>query len=75
MPRIRCHYFNCLLLDDGFCGAPAVELDPDVGCMTFKMSGIQGTDQDWEDIDDDDELEDWDSIDLEEDSDLWSNDL
>ena len=35
MPRIRCHYIDCVFLDAGFCGAPAVEIDPEVGCMTF----------------------------------------
>ena len=38
MPRIRCHYLDCVLLDDGYCGAAAIELDPDVGCMTYKRS-------------------------------------
>ena len=34
MPRIRCHYLDCVFIDDGYCGAAAVEIDPDVGCMT-----------------------------------------
>ncbi len=38
MPRIRCHYIDCILLDEGYCGAAATELDPDVGCMTYKQS-------------------------------------
>ena len=68
MPRIRCHYIDCVFIDDGYCSAAAVELDPDVGCMTF--SRATDLEDDWEDSDK--ELEDWDDIDLEEDDDeLW----
>ncbi len=35
MPRIRCHYVECVFLDGGYCGASSVEIDPEVGCMTF----------------------------------------
>ena len=35
MPRIRCHYTDCVFVDDGYCGAAAVELDPDTGCATY----------------------------------------
>ena len=37
MPRIRCHYEDCVFLEEGFCGAAAVELDPDMGCMTYSL--------------------------------------
>jgi len=36
MPRIRCHYLDCVFLDDGYCSAAAIEIDPDVGCMMTK---------------------------------------
>ena len=35
MARIRCHYVNCVFLDEGYCSAAAVEIDPDTGCATF----------------------------------------
>ena len=34
MPRIRCYYIDCVFIDDGYCGASAIESDPDIGCMT-----------------------------------------
>lgn len=63
MPRIRCHYFDCVFLDDGYCSAAAVEFDPDVGCMTYSRADDLA--EGWEDPDN--ELEEWDEIDLEED--------
>lgn len=38
MPRIKCHYVDCVFLDDGYCSAAAVELDPDAGCGTYSPS-------------------------------------
>ena len=35
MPRIRCHYLDCAFLDEGYCSAAMVELDPDKGCVTY----------------------------------------
>ncbi len=29
MPKIRCHYLDCAFLDEGYCSAAAVEVDPD----------------------------------------------
>lgn len=37
MPRIRCHYEDCVFLEDKYCGAAAVEIDPDAGCMTYSQ--------------------------------------
>jgi hypothetical protein len=66
MPRIRCHYVDCVFLDDAYCSAAAIEIDPDEGCMTYsRADGI--ADDDW---DDDEELEDWDELDVD-DEDLW----
>ena len=71
MPRIRCHYIDCVFLDDGYCSAAAVEFDPDVGCMTY--SRATDLPEDWENPDDN--LEEWDDVDLEEDDDeLWLDD-
>jgi hypothetical protein len=68
MPKIRCHYLDCLFLDEKYCSAAAVELNPDSGCQTYSPSDeavIEG----W---DDEDELDDWDEMESDEDSDeLW----
>ena len=70
MPRIRCHYTDCIFLDEGYCGAAAVELDPDVGCMTLSRSEDTQVEGEWEE--DEEDLEDWEEVDLdEEDEELW----
>ncbi len=70
MPRIRCHYTDCIFLDEGYCGAAAVELDPDVGCMTFSRSEDTQVESEWEDEEED--VEDWEEVELdEEDEELW----
>jgi hypothetical protein len=70
MPRIRCHYIDCVFLDDGYCGAAAVEIDPDVGCMTYSRADDLETEEEWED--EEEELEDWEEMDAEdEDEDMW----
>lgn len=68
MPRIRCNYIDCIFLDDGFCSAASVEVDPDLGCMTFSRASDLGVDDDV----DIDEIEEWDEID--DDDDLWLDD-
>ena len=51
MPRIRCHYLDCGFLDDGFCSAAAIEIDPDAGCATYApVAGASGED-DWDEED------------------------
>lgn len=70
MPRIRCHYIDCSFLDEGYCSAAAVEIDPNEGCMTFTPSSDIIPDDDWDD--DTDELEEWDEMDEEdEEDDIW----
>lgn len=70
MPRIRCHYMDCIFLDEGYCSAAAVEIDPDTGCATYSPSE-DAIDDDW---DDDEELDEWESDSDEEDDDLWIDD-
>ncbi len=73
MPRIRCHYIDCVFLDDGYCGAAAIELDPDVGCMTFSRADDLDVDNEWEE--EEEESDEWEEIDLdEEDEELWMDD-
>lgn len=67
MPRIRCHYIECVFVDEGYCSAAAVELDPDTGCATFSPSEGQAAEDDW---DEEEELDEWED-DEEEDDELW----
>jgi len=61
MPRIRCHYLDCIFLDDGYCSAGSIEVDPDEGCMSYKPSGTELDD----DLDDPDE-EGWEDLGFDE---------
>lgn len=63
MPRIRCHYTDCVFLDDGYCGAAAVELDPDTGCATYAPNDESA-------VIEDEELDEWDEEE-DEDEDSW----
>ena len=71
MPRIRCLYIDCVFLDDGFCGAPAVEIDPDMGCTTHRRVNYLDEDVAWSD---EDELKEWEEFDGEDDDELWLDD-
>ncbi len=74
MPRIRCHYIDCVFLDDGYCGAAAVEIDPDVGCMTYSRADDLEVEEDY-DEDEGEEAEEWDEADGdEEDDEMWLED-
>ena len=70
MPRIRCHYLDCVFLDDGYCSAAAVEVDPDAGCSTYSPTSEIASEDDWED---EEEMEEWEEFEGEdeEDDDLW----
>ncbi len=73
MPRIRCHYIDCVFLEGGYCGTTAVEIDPDEGCMTYTHVADVAADDDWDEEEleelweEDEELYDED----EEEDDLW----
>jgi hypothetical protein len=73
MPRIRCHYLDCVFLDDGYCSAAAVEIDPDAGCMTYSPNAEAGTEDEW---DDEEEMEEWEELEgeEEEEDDAWADD-
>jgi hypothetical protein len=66
MPRIKCHYVDCVFIDEGYCSAAAVEIDPDTGCNTYAPS--EEAKEDWEE---EEEVE-WEEE--EEDDDLWEED-
>ena len=68
MPRIKCHYIDCVFVDEGYCSAAAVEFDPDMGCATYSAQDEKAKDdEDWEE--EDEEFEDWEEEDDEEDDD------
>ena len=67
MPRIKCHYIDCVFLDEGYCSAAAIELDPDTGCATYSPSDEALATEDWEE-----EEEEWEEDEAEdEDDELW----
>ncbi len=70
MPRIRCHYLDCAFLDDGFCSAAAIELDPDAGCMTYSPNSEVESDEGWEE---EEELDEWEEAEEgdEEEEEVW----
>ena len=71
MPRIRCHYLDCVFLDEGYCSAAAIELDPDTGCATYSPSEEAAKD-DWEE---EEELDEWDDEEAEdEEEEAWDED-
>jgi hypothetical protein len=61
---------DCIFIDEGFCSAAAVEIDPDTGCATYSPSEDALDEDDWEE----DEIEEWDSEGDEEEDDLWLDD-
>jgi hypothetical protein len=68
MPRIKCHYIDCVFLDEGYCSAAAIELDPDTGCATYSPSDEAATAEEWE------EEEEWEEDETEdEDDELWDD--
>ena len=70
MPRIRCHYVECVFLDDGYCGAAAIEVDPDVGCMTYsRADDVEVDEEEWGEEEED--LEEWEDLEGEEEDDIW----
>ena len=72
MPRIRCHYTDCVFIDEGYCSAAAVEIDPDTGCATYSPTEGSGTEEGWEE---EEELEEWEDAESEEEDDeLWLDD-
>jgi hypothetical protein len=58
-----------VFVDEGYCSAAAVELDPDTGCNTYSATdGVAAKDDDW---DEEDEAEEWEEDDSDEEDDDW----
>lgn len=71
MPKIRCHYLDCLFLDERYCSAAAIEVNPDAGCLTYTPNE-EAQPVGW---DDDAELDDWDEMESDEETeDIWASD-
>jgi len=70
MPRIKCHYADCVFLDEGYCSAAAVEFDPDTGCVTYSPTDGAAVVEEW----DEEESEEWEDDDEDESDDLWEED-
>ena len=66
MPRIRCNYEGCIHLEGNFCTASEIELDQELGCLTFSQveeEEIAGVEEEIEEIEDEEE---WEEEELEE---------
>lgn len=76
MPRIRCNYEGCINLEGGLCTADEIELDQELGCLTFTQVDEPDVDEleiEWEedaldDKDEEEDEEDWEE-ELEDDDD------
>jgi hypothetical protein len=66
MPRIRCHYNDCVFIDEGYCSAAAVEIDPDTGCATYSPAEGAAPVDDWDE--EEEEIEEWEE---DQEEDLW----
>jgi hypothetical protein len=88
MPRIRCNYEGCIHLEGTLCTADEIEVDQELGCLTFSQVeedvvaavGVDVEEEEWEgvveDDEEDDEADDWDDLDEEDDDDEddWDDD-
>ncbi len=75
MPRIRCRYEDCVFLEEGYCGAAAIELEPDTGCLTYtRVDDAEAKeDEEW-DEEEAEELDEEDDPDADEEEDDWDDD-
>ena len=72
MPRIRCHYEDCVFLEEEYCDAAAIELDPDQGCLTYSSVDdvpLVAAEGEWADDEFDEEWEEEEGL-YEEDEEL-----
>ena len=66
MPRIRCNYEGCIHLEDGLCTADEIELDQELGCLTFSQVEEEETAGVEEELEEIEEEEEWEKEDSEE---------
>lgn len=75
MPKIRCHYIDCAFLDEGYCSAAMVELDPDTGCKTYSPTAEVTDENEWEEEEEEEETEEWEELeDEDEEDESWMDD-
>ena len=78
MPRIRCRYVDCIYVESGFCGTDQIDLDPELGCLTYSQEEEDlavEKEEEWEEEEvADEEDEEWEEDELEE-EDLDDEDL
>jgi hypothetical protein len=72
MPRIRCRYVDCIYLESGFCGTDQIDLDPELGCLTYTQEEEETLPKEtWEEEGEEsaleEEEEEWDEEELDED--------
>ncbi len=74
MPRIRCHYDDCVFLEEGHCGAAAVELEPETGCLTYSQAADGEPEEEWDELEEDEYEDEEDELyEDEDDDDLWDD--
>src|SRR5512143_3885338 len=77
MPRIRCNYEGCIHLEGNFCTAGEIELDQELGCLTFSQvedEAIVGVEEDLEEIEEEEKWVEEDVEEEEEDLEEWEED-
>ncbi len=78
MPRIRCNYEGCIHLEGNFCTASEIELDQELGCLTFSQveeEEIAGVEDEIEEVEEVEEEDEWEEEDLDdEDLEDWEDD-
>ncbi len=86
MPRIRCNYEGCIHLEGNLCSADEIELDQELGCLTFSQvdeETAQVVEAELEDEaelaydldeEEEEEEEEWEDLDDEEEEDDWDDD-
>jgi len=71
MPRIRCRYVDCVYLESGFCGADQIDLDPELGCLTYTQEEEElPKEADWEEEEEEEQV-----LEEEEEEEEWDEDL
>ena len=87
MPRIRCNYEGCIHLEKNLCTTSEVELDQELGCLTFSqvedeedavedvLAAAEDVEEAWVEEDFDEEEDEEEELDWDEDEDDdWDDD-
>jgi hypothetical protein len=74
MPRIRCNYEGCIHLEGNFCTASEIELDQELGCLTFSQVEEEELADVEEEIEELEDEEEWEENLEDEDLDEWDED-